>query len=283
MNERSWKWVLELEGRGAWEGKKTKKKKNMRKNMRKKKGGGKYEIDYIMLRTPLALCLSLSPSPSPTLAFDFDFDLLYTLLFILVLVLVLLLNPIARLRLHLLLHRRLRRGREPRNLPPDEIIQHHLRHGIHIRFPAAEQPPRLASQEFQKRRGGFVITTTTIPSHIVRAFDMSRLGAPQHGVDVLGWVLHVLDAHDAAEEDVFFRVGGAGGHDARAVNEVNSFHEGDVLPYFRFAGNRGDGADFFLAESVDDGGFARVGVADEADGDLLAVGVESGELAEELD
>jgi hypothetical protein len=55
------------------------------------------------------------------------------------------------------------------------------------------------------------------------------------------------------------------------------------LPDFCFAGDGRDGADFLLAEGVDDGGFARVGVADEADGDLLAGGVQDGELAEERD
>ncbi|KAI7197869.1 hypothetical protein KC363_g215 [Hortaea werneckii] len=47
--------------------------------------------------------------------------------------------------------------------------------------------------------------------------------------------------------------------------------------------DRSSSADFLLPEGVDDGGFACVGVADEADGDLFAVGVESGELAEEGD
>ena len=55
------------------------------------------------------------------------------------------------------------------------------------------------------------------------------------------------------------------------------------MPYFRFAGYRSHGADFFFAQGVDDGGFSCVRVADEADGDLFAVGVQGGELAEELD
>ena len=53
------------------------------------------------------------------------------------------------------------------------------------------------------------------------------------------------------------------------------------MPDLRLAGDGGGGADFLLTEGVDDGGFACVGVADEADGDLFAVGVEGGELAEE--
>lgn len=55
------------------------------------------------------------------------------------------------------------------------------------------------------------------------------------------------------------------------------------MPYFCFAGDGGDGANFLFSEGVDNGGFAGIGVADEADGDLFAIGVEGGELAEELD
>ena len=73
----------------------------------------------------------------------------------------------------------------------------------------------------------------------------------EDGGDVLGRVLYIFDADDAAQEDVLRGVGGGGGHDAGTVDEVDAFHEGDVLPYFCFAGDGGDGADFFLAEGVD--------------------------------
>ena len=55
------------------------------------------------------------------------------------------------------------------------------------------------------------------------------------------------------------------------------------MPDLRLARDRSSSADFLLPEGVDDGGFACVGVADEADGDLFAVGVEGGELSEEGD
>lgn len=55
------------------------------------------------------------------------------------------------------------------------------------------------------------------------------------------------------------------------------------MPDLGLSRDGSDGADFLVAEGVDDGGFAGVGVADEADRDLLAVGVEAGELAEKLD
>ena len=72
-------------------------------------------------------------------------------------------------------------------------------------------------------------------------------------------------------------------HDTGTVDEVDALHEGDVLPDFRLAGDRGNFGDFLLAEGVNDGGFARVRVADKADGDLFAGGVEGGELAEKGD
>lgn len=55
------------------------------------------------------------------------------------------------------------------------------------------------------------------------------------------------------------------------------------MPNLSLSGNRSDGADFLVAEGVDDGGFASVRVPNKADRYLLAVGVEAGELAEELD
>lgn len=47
--------------------------------------------------------------------------------------------------------------------------------------------------------------------------------------------------------------------------------------------DRGDSADLLLLERVDDAALADVGIADEADRDLLLVRVEHRELAEELD
>lgn len=170
-----------------------------------------------------------------------------------------------------------RRRREPRQLPPEKIIQHHLRHGINIRFAALEQPPRFSRQELQELRRRFVL------SHLIQFLYVPSLRLLQHRVNILGRIFDVLDPHYASEKDVAVAIAATGRDHAGAVDQVNAFHEGDVLPYFRFAGYGSHGADLFLAQGVDDGGFARVGVADEADGDLLAVGMQGGELAEELD
>lgn len=49
------------------------------------------------------------------------------------------------------------------------------------------------------------------------------------------------------------------------------------------AGHGGDGADLAALERVDHAALADVRVADEPDGDLLLVGVQLGELAQQLD
>lgn len=51
----------------------------------------------------------------------------------------------------------------------------------------------------------------------------------------------------------------------------------------RLSGYRGDGAAFAALERVDNAALAHVGVADKADRDLLLVGVQLGELTEQLD
>ena len=55
------------------------------------------------------------------------------------------------------------------------------------------------------------------------------------------------------------------------------------MPNFGLSGNRSGLANGFLLKSVDDRGFADVGVTDESDRDLLLVGEEGGELSEKLD
>lgn len=55
------------------------------------------------------------------------------------------------------------------------------------------------------------------------------------------------------------------------------------MPDFGFSCYGGCFTHFFLAECVDDGRFAGVGVADETNGDLFPVGVERRELTEERD
>ena len=92
-----------------------------------------------------------------------------------------------------------------------------------------------------------------------------------------------LDAHDALEHGGRLRVACGGRDDPRAVDEVDALRERDVLPDLRLAWDRRDVADLARLEGINDGRLADVRVADEADGYLLLVGVQLGELAEELD
>lgn len=69
-------------------------------------------------------------------------------------------------------------------------------------------------------------------------------------------------------------------HNTRAVDEVDAAHQGDVLPDLGFTGDGSHIADLLLLEGVDNGRLADVGVANEADRDLLAVREEGGELSE---
>ena len=101
--------------------------------------------------------------------------------------------------------------------------------------------------------------------------------------DVLLGVLDILHPHDTFQQDILRCVEFFRRHDAGTINEVDALHERDVLPHFGLAGNRGDFGDFLFAEGIDDGGFAGVWVADEADRDLFAGGVEGGELTKEGD
>lgn len=91
-------------------------------------------------------------------------------------------------------------------------------------------------------------------------------------------VFHILDSHHTSEQNLLRCIGHAWWDDARAIDEVDALHQGDVLPYLRLARYRRGFADFLLSKSVDDGGLAGVWVADETDGDLFAGGVESRKL-----
>ena len=93
----------------------------------------------------------------------------------------------------------------------------------------------------------------------------------------------ILHPYHTLQHRIGIRVLRRDRYDSRTVNQVYPPHQGDVLPNLGFAGDRSDGADFFLLESVDDAGFPDVGVPDEAHRNLFLVGVEHGELSEKLD
>src|SRR5690606_14210061 len=117
----------------------------------------------------------------------------------------------------------------------------------------------------------------------VSSLDMPLFALFKHCGNVLFRVADVFDTHYTTEEDVCLSVGLRGRDDTGAINQEDSSHERDVLPDLSLSRNRSDSADLLGAEGVDDGGFAGVGVSDQSDGDLLPIGVEGRELAEELD
>ena len=112
---------------------------------------------------------------------------------------------------------------------------------------------------------------------------MMSLTHRQYSGNVLSGILHILDSDYTSQQNLLRRVRDARRNDAGTIDEVDALHQDDVLPYLRLAGYGRGLADFLLSERVDDGGLAGVGVADEADGDLFAGGVESRELAEQRD
>ena len=118
---------------------------------------------------------------------------------------------------------------------------------------------------------------------LVCALDVLWLGLCEDSWDILFRVLDVLDTDDALKENILWSIGRGWWDDTRAIDEVDALHEGDILPDLGLSRNWGNCADLLVAECVDDGGFPGVWISDEADGDLLAVGVEGGELAEKLD
>lgn len=135
----------------------------------------------------------------------------------------------------------------------------------------------LASENLQE------LDVVLVALNLICALNVLWLGLCEDSWDILFWVLDVLDTDDTLEENVLWSIGGGWWDDTRAIDEVDALHEGDVLPDLGLSWNWSDCAYLLVAESVDNGGFAGVWVSDETDGDLLAVGVEGGELAEELD
>lgn len=92
----------------------------------------------------------------------------------------------------------------------------------------------------------------------------------------------MLNTDDTLEYLLRFSVFAARRHDTRAVDEVDSLHEGNVLPDFGLPRDRSDLADFLALYCVDDTALANIRIADKTDTDLLLLGHEIGELAEEL-
>lgn len=92
----------------------------------------------------------------------------------------------------------------------------------------------------------------------------------------------MLNSNDTLEYLLRFSVFATGWDDTRAINEVDTLHESNVLPNFGLSRDRSDFADLLRLDSIDDTALADIGITDEADTNLLLFGHEIGELAEEL-
>jgi hypothetical protein len=109
---------------------------------------------------------------------------------------------------------------------------------------------------------------------------MTGCTALEHCGNILCRVLDVFCADYTTEENVFWCVVHAWRHTAGTVDEVDALHECDVLPHLGLTGNGRDCADLLVAECVDDGGLAGIGITNETDGDLLTGRVKGRELTE---
>lgn len=135
----------------------------------------------------------------------------------------------------------------------------------------------LGRQFGQKVFGISPVLNPVRPTHVLWSNPLQKVG------DMITRRTKMFDPHYAFQNFLRFRIPRGGGYDPRTIDEVNSPHQSDVLPDFGLPRNGRRFAHGLLLERVDDGRFSHVGVADEADGDLLLVREEGRELSEELD
>jgi hypothetical protein len=93
-----------------------------------------------------------------------------------------------------------------------------------IRLAALEQLAALVRHGFEEGLSVRPVLDLVRPANVLGPNAREELG------DVVGRRGQVLDADNALKHLGRFRLVGRGGHDARAVNEVDAAHEGDVLP-----------------------------------------------------
>nr|POE77624.1 hypothetical protein CFP56_09271 [Quercus suber] len=117
------------------------------------------------------------------------------------------------------------------------------------------------------------------PLDIICPFQVMSPTSRQHRWDVLRRVLDILHPHDSPEQNIFWRVRHARGHDARTINQIDPLHQRDVLPDFGLTRYGCRCADLLFPQRVDDGGFASIGIADEPNGYLFAGRMQRRKLA----
>jgi hypothetical protein len=117
---------------------------------------------------------------------------------------------------------------------------------------------------------------------VVRPAQVLGSNTLEQGDNVICRCRQMLDAHNAFENFCCFGVLRRRRNNAGAVDQIDALHKGDVLPNLGLPGQWCHIADLLLLERVDDARLAHVGVADEANADLLLVGMQVGELTQQL-
>jgi hypothetical protein len=168
-------------------------------------------------------------------------------------------------------------GCVPRDLSTKEVVDHHLGDTIQISFTSLEETTTLAGKKREPVEVVLLVLDT------VCTLKVTGQDTAKNGRNVLLWVVNVLHSADTTEKNVLLGVIDVGRDHTRTIDEIDSLHQGDVLPHLGFTRNGSNCAHLLGSESVDDGRLARVGVADQANRHLLAVGVKGRELAKQRD
>ncbi len=92
----------------------------------------------------------------------------------------------------------------------------------------------------------------------------------------------VFYSNDAFENGIGIGILCRDGYDTRTIDEIDPFHQGNILPDFGFSRNRCNVANLLLFESVDDATFPNVWISNETDRNLFLVRVEDRELSKKL-
>jgi hypothetical protein len=165
----------------------------------------------------------------------------------------------------------------PGDLSSEEIVDHHLCNTIQIGLTTPQETTTLASKSAEEVDSILRLLDT------VGALQVAGLNTAQDSRNVLLRVLNILHTADTAQENVLLSVILVWRDNTRAIDEVDTLHQSDILPHLGLTRDRSDGADLLLAKSVDDGGLSSVGISNQADGDLLAVRMQGRKLAQKLD
>lgn len=167
-------------------------------------------------------------------------------------------------------------GDKPRDLTTVEVVEDKLSHTSLVGLTTLQKTTVLSGNKLQKL--GRVLPAR----NLVSALKVLGLAALEQGRDELFRVGNVLDTDDTTEQNVCLGVLGTRWHNTGAVNQKDALHERNVLPDLGLTRNGGNHAHLLLAQGVDDGRLARVGVADKTDRNLLTVAVQGRELAEQV-